>query len=153
MCGPKKETGTGSLGGTSLAARAPLFHNSTGIAARTSNAKRRKAYLGAVDMLRLLLSNGGVGFGSLPPSGVTGTRSLPLSERAMKGQGKIVHARKEDILKTHAPGPREGVAQGIDRQVAMEHVLEVPRVGKRVISDTRRDIAKDAILEPGLVSS
>ena len=51
------------------------------MAATVPLAKRRKAYLGAVDMLRLLLSNGGVGFGSLPPSGVTGTRSLPLSER------------------------------------------------------------------------
>jgi hypothetical protein len=29
----------------------------------------------------------------------------------------------------------------------MEHPLEVSRVGERVISDTRRDIAKDAILE------
>src|ERR1700745_2037774 len=75
MCRPKKESGTGSLGGTSFAARALLFHNSTEIAARTSNAKRRKADLGAVDMLRVLLSNGGVSFGSLPPSGVWGSRS------------------------------------------------------------------------------
>src|SRR6266566_1635613 len=81
MCRPKKESGTGSLGGTSLVARALLFHNSTEIAARTSNAKRRNADLGAVDMLRVLLSNGGVGFGSLPLAGVRCTRSLPLRER------------------------------------------------------------------------
>src|SRR5437879_13679745 len=81
MCRPKKESGTGSLGGTSLVARALLFHNSTEIAARTSNAKRRNADLGAVDMLRVLLSNGGVGFGSLPLAGVRCTRSLPLCER------------------------------------------------------------------------
>src|SRR5207244_9038576 len=87
MCRPKKESGTGSLGGTSLVARALLFHNSTEIAATTSNAKRRNADLGAVDMLRVLLSNGGVGFGSLPLAGVRGTRSLPLRERYPTGWG------------------------------------------------------------------
>src|SRR5438876_414822 len=82
-----------------------------------------------------------------------GIQTQQSIDRATKGQGKIVHAQKEDILKTHAAGPCEGVTQGVDRQVAMEHPLEVPRVGERVISYTRRDIAKDAILEPGLVSS
>src|SRR5437870_3267223 len=94
MCRPKKESGTGSLGGTSLVARALLFHNSTEIAARTSNAKRRNADLGAVDMLRVLLSNGGVGFGSLPLAGVRCTRSLPLRER--KGAEADATIRKED---------------------------------------------------------
>src|SRR5207302_4510765 len=89
MCRPKKESGTGSLGGTSFVARALLFHNSTEIAARTSNAKRRKADLGVVDMLRVLLSNGGVSFGSLAPSEVSQGSGVAALCRSASGIRRI----------------------------------------------------------------